>query len=267
VSECRGYSQLSAGESGWYSSFEFHRVYHALHDFCAVDLSAFYFDVLKDRLYTSAPRNIGRRSAQTAIYRIANALVRLFAPIIVFTSEEVWKELPEVRLKPCSVHMALFPQAEELYPGVDHKLTTNWNRLLELREEVLRLLEQARTAKVIAGSLEARVQYSATGDFAEFLDKYRQSLRALYIVSDVEVYHESIADAQSAGRAAHIGIVVPGGLQYGITISRALGSKCERCWNYSTHVGEDPDDPRICERCVAALREIEEQDGKGSAGS
>jgi isoleucyl-tRNA synthetase len=256
---------MPATLGGWYSSFEFHRVYHLLHDFCTVDLSAFYFDVLKDRLYTFAARNVGRRSAQTAIYRITSALVRLFAPIIVFTSEEVWKHLSGSGAG--SVHMALFPEAEELYPTASADLSKTWNRLLDLRKEILGYLEEYRTSKAIAGSLEARVQFSVTGEFAEFVSKSQQSLRALLIVSDVEVYHESIADAQRAGRAAHISVVVPGGLQYGITIARALGSKCERCWNYSTHVGESSDYPTLCERCVAALNEINSYETASASSS
>ena len=264
VNECRGYSGFDANESGgWYGSFEFHRVYHALHDFCTVNLSAFYFDVLKDRLYTSAPKNTGRRSAQTAIWRIASALVRLFAPIMVFTTEEIWKHLPHPYTDPDSVHIAVFPIAEDLYhahPSIIER-GQNWARLLEMRQEVLSLLEEARAAKKISSSLEASVTYSVTGETAVFLRHNSSWLRAVFIVSQVEVLEESIAEAKKAGRAAHIGIRFPGGEQYGITIGRAVGEKCERCWNYSTHVGESADYPTLCERCVAALAEIERDSG------
>jgi isoleucyl-tRNA synthetase len=267
VNECRGYSGVDASEpGGWYGSFEFHRVFHALHDFCTVNLSAFYFDVLKDRLYTSAPKNIGRRSAQTAIYRIASALVRLFAPILVFTAEEIWTHLHHQGAGEGSVHISVFPMAEELYPHVDMTVAHNWALLLELRQEVLRLLEQSRAARVISGSLEARVIFSATGKSADFLCHYRSWLSALFIVSQVEVLDEPIAEAQSAGRAAHIGMYLPAGQRYGITIERAHGKKCDRCWNYSTHVGESTDYPTLCERCVKALDEIE-GDGGDLAGS
>jgi isoleucyl-tRNA synthetase len=258
VNDCRGYSQFTSTESpGWYGTFEFHRVFHALHEFCTVDLSALYFDVLKDRLYTFAPKSIGRRSAQTAIYKIATALVRLFAPILVFTSEEVWKNLPRLSAEPDSVHLAHFPKAEDLYPGVSLKVTENWDRLIALREEVLKVLENARKEKAISASLEGRVILSVSGEFAEFIDRYRNWLPSLFIVSQVEIRHEEIAHAQGAGRAAYIGMCLPGGLQYGISVTRAQGKKCERCWNYSTHVGENAEYPTVCERCVAALTEIE----------
>jgi isoleucyl-tRNA synthetase len=258
VNECRGYSGVNANDpGGWYGSFEFHRVFHALHDFCSVNLSAFYFDVLKDRLYTFAPKNIGRRSAQTALLRIASSLARLFAPILVYTTEEIWKHLPHLNKDPDSVHLAVFPLAEELYPGVNIELDRNWSRLLELREEVLRVLEQARAAKKISASLEGRVIFSATGETAKLLHRYSSWLPALFIVSQVEVVNESVEVAQKAGRAAHIGIHVPGGEKYGINVERADGKKCERCWNYSTHVGESAEYPTVCERCLAALTEIE----------
>jgi isoleucyl-tRNA synthetase len=234
VSQCRD----------WYTSFEFHRVYHALHDYCAVDLSAFYFDILKDRLYTFAPNNRGRRSAQTAVYHIARALVRLIAPILVFTSEEVWKHLPQSSSAPASVHMSKFPDAKPFENAFDEARSRNWERLLEVREEVLKALEQARAAKLISGALEARVVLAASGDTRKLLEKYAASLPALFIVSQVELL--------PAG--SH-----PDGLR--VEVRRADGLKCERCWNYSTHVGESADYPTFCERCVAAMNEIERDRG------
>ena len=151
----------------WYDKFEFHRVYHALHDFCTVDLSSFYFDVLKDRLYTFAPKNRGRRSAQTAVYRIASALLRLIAPILVFTAEEVWKYLPRAAAEPESVHMAMFPAAEELERALDEARAKNWDRLLTVREEVLKAMEPVRAAKTISSGLEARVTLAANGELAD----------------------------------------------------------------------------------------------------
>jgi isoleucyl-tRNA synthetase len=231
----------------WYANFEFHRVYHALHDFCTVDLSAFYFDVLKDRLYTFAPKSIGRRSAQTAVYRIASAVLRLIAPTLVFTSEEVWKHLPGSSAKEDSVHMAEFPAAEKLEVAFDKSRSADWERLLTVRQEVLRALEPARAAKTISGGLEARVTLVATGGLVDLLRKYSAQLPALFIVSQVEV-----TEGHIEGAALATGLE---GLQ--IRIERAKGEKCERCWNYSTHVGEDSDYPTLCERCVAALAEID----------
>jgi isoleucyl-tRNA synthetase len=232
----------------WYLNYEFHRVYHALHDFCTVDLSAFYFDVLKDRLYTFAPRSLGRRSAQTAMYRIASALLRLIAPTLVFTSEEIWKFMPAVAAKPESVHMTEFPSADQ-FNTLDAERAKNWDRLILVREEVLKALEPLRAAKTISSALEARVTLGASGNLLEVLRKNAAFLPGLFIVSQVEVAEGKIDGASPAPSMD--------GLQ--IKIDRALGTKCERCWNYSTHVGENADYPTVCERCVAALSEIERE--------
>ncbi len=135
----------------WYANFEFHRVYHALHDFCTVDLSAFYFDVLKDRLYTFAPNSLGRRSAQTAIYRIAGAIVRLIAPTLAFTSEEVWKHLPQLGFPKWQRAHVRVSLAEKLENAFDKSRAAHWERLLTVRQEVLKALEPARAAKTISG--------------------------------------------------------------------------------------------------------------------
>jgi len=230
--------------SQWNANFEFHRAYHALHDFCAVDLSAFYFDVLKDRLYTFAPNSRGRRSAQTAVYRIAGALVRLVAPTLVFTAEEVWKHLPRSPSEPESVHMASFPAADQFERALDDDRARNWERLLAVREQVLKALEQARVAKAISGALEARVRLSANGDLAKLLEKYAASLPALFIVSQTDILP---IGAQAKAQELET---------LSIEIQRADGGKCERCWNYSTHVGESAEYPTVCERCLAALAEI-----------
>jgi isoleucyl-tRNA synthetase len=227
---------------GWYESFEFHRVFHAVHDFAAVDLSAFYFDILKDRLYTFAPRNRARRSAQTAIYRIASALLRLIAPILVFTAEEVWREFPRGADASGaeSVHLSLFPSPGELGAPLDPAARANWDRLLEVRTEVMRALESARNSKTISSGLEAKVFLAADGDLAPLLAKYAATLPALFLVSQVELEPPPAA-AQSA---------------LSVRVARADGAKCERCWNYSIHVGENAAFPTICERCTAALAEI-----------
>jgi isoleucyl-tRNA synthetase len=240
----------------WYANFEFHRAYHALHDFCTVDLSAFYFDVLKDRLYTFAPKNRGRRSAQTATYRIASALVRLIAPTLAFTSEEVWTHLPRSSSKTQSVHMSMFPTAESLERVFDSSRSAGWDRLLSVREEVLKALEPPRAAKTISGGLEARVTLVATGELLNLLRKYSACLPALFIVSQVEIAEGHVEGASPAPDLD--------GLQ--IRIERAHGKKCERCWNYSTHVGESADYPTLCERCLAALAEID-RDGSQASGS
>jgi len=246
VRECRA----------WFDNFEFHRVYHAIHDYCAVDLSAFYFDVLKDRLYTFAPKNRGRRSGQTAVYRIASALLRLITPTLVFTSEEIWKHFPRCAADPASVHMAMFPVADELERALDESRSKNWEKLMGLREQVLQVLELARAEKRISSSLQAQVTLRAGGDTARLLKKYAAFLPALFIVSQVEIEDLNSSPATST----------PGYVE-SIFVSPAKGAKCERCWNYSTHVGESAEYPTICERCQAALAEIERDRGALGANS
>ena len=230
-----------------YDNFVFHRLYHRLKDFCIVDLSAIYFDVLKDRLYTSAPKSRARRSAQTALWRLGEALVRLLAPVMSFTAEEVWGFLPTVDGRPESVHVTLFPQPEELTgkipSGFDAgAVESDWDTLLTVRNEALKALETARAEKKIGGSLEAQLHVAAPEQLFPVLERHRDQLRYLFIVSDV-VLEKSPASNGDAGLM--------------ITVNRAPGAKCERCWNYSTHVGEDKTYPTVCERCSAVLSEIE----------
>jgi isoleucyl-tRNA synthetase len=173
--------------------------------------------------------------------------MRLIAPILVFTAEEAWKYLPHVAGEPDSVHMAFFPDAAELERALDETRAKNWDGLHAVREEVLKALEPARAAKMIAANLEARVTLTASGDLAALLQKYAAFLPALFIVSQVE-----IAAAGSNGSGASTGL---SGLK--VHVEKAQGAKCERCWNYSTHVGESADYPTLCERCVGALDELE----------
>jgi isoleucyl-tRNA synthetase len=243
----------------WYSNYEFHRVYHAIHDYCVVDLSSFYFDVLKDRLYTKAPRNKSRRSAQTAVWKITGALVRLAAPILVFTSEEIWKYVPKSKGEPESVHMALFPGAEVLACGIAQDASEKWERLAQVRSAVLVALEQARAAKIIGGGLEAKVHLHAGAEAAglqKLLEEKQSVLPALFIVSQVVVHSSPIAASTQAESLPALSI----------KIERADGKKCERCWNYSTRVGENARYPTVCERCTEALAEIE-SDGSANVAA
>ena len=230
----------------WYAAYDFHRVYHAIHDFCVVDLSAFYYDVLKDRLYTKAARNVSRRSAQTVVWKITGALVRLIAPVLVFTSEEIWRYLPKAKGDPESVHMAEFADEQSLSTGLAADKVTTWDTLSKVRGEVLKALEAARNEKKINSGLEARVLLNAEQELKVKLQKYRGALPALFIVSQVD-FQGGVDDSFRSE-------VVPG-LQ--VQVQKALGAKCERCWNYSTHVGENKRYPTICERCSEALDEIE----------
>jgi len=225
----------------WYDEFEFHKVYRAVYDFATVELSSIYFDVLKDRLYTSAPKSLARRSAQTALYRLAFALVRLFAPILSFTMEEVWGNLNRSDSnRTSSVHIAYFPEPAELTEGIgaeDRKRVENWNRLVALRESVSKSLETARQEKVIGSSLEARVQISADGDLYPLLNRYENELAGLFIVSQVDLRNHADAGVH-------------------VTIDRARGTKCERCWKYTEDVGSALDLPTVCAACAGVVREI-----------
>ena len=236
-------ANLAAKCAEWYAGYEFHRVFHAVHDFVTVDLSAFYFDVLKDRLYTFAPRHPARRSAQTAVETIARALASLLAPICVFTTEEVWKYMPRRPGDPASVHMAHFPTREALATGLDPQRIAKWEELTAVRETVLKVLEAKRNAKEINASLEARVVLRAGGPLLALLREYARELPALFIVSQVEVSETASGDHGTASSLE-------------VEAQRATGLKCERCWNYSTHVGESHEYPTVCDRCVAALQEI-----------
>jgi len=237
----------------WYAAYEFHRVYHAIHDFCVVDLSAFYFDVLKDRLYTKAAKNRARRSAQTAVWKITSALARLLAPILVFTAEEIWRHLPKPKNPSglsaeassfASVHLELFPEARQLHTNLAESSHQDWLQLYSLRQAVLEELERARQAKIINSSLEARVCLSATGQQHQLLLRARNHLADLFIVSHVEVLP---ADAETHRNSpVHIAVL------------HADGKKCERCWRYSVHVGENRRYQTVCERCTAALAELEQ---------
>jgi isoleucyl-tRNA synthetase len=221
-----------------YDRFYFHWVYRALYDFATVDLSAFYFDVIKDRLYTAPAGSERRRAAQTALYRIADALVRAVAPLMCFTAEEVWTHLPGAAGRPASVHLTEFKTPEQILEGISEQQTEslkNWDNLLEVRTSVLASLEEARQSRLIGSGLEARVRIAAEGDLWNLLDRYRKFLPTFFIVSQVDL-----------GKGA-----------FGIAIEKALGGKCARCWNYSEHVGEDERYPNVCERCSAALKEIE----------
>jgi isoleucyl-tRNA synthetase len=239
----------------WYAGYEFHRVYHAIHDFCVVDLSSFYYDVLKDRLYTKAAKSKSRRSAQTAVWKITGALVRLIAPILVFTAEEIWKYLPKTPGEHESVHMALFSEEQELRADIASKQVALWELLSKVRGEVLKALETARNEKKINSGLEAKVLLDAELELKAKLKQYLPLLPGLFIVSQV--------DFLTAGTGDYRSDAIPG---LEVTIQKAEGAKCERCWNYSTHVGENRRYPTVCERCTEALAEIEGAHEEATAG-
>ena len=236
-----------------YEDFTFHKIYQRINHFCVVELSAFYFDVLKDRLYISAPRSEKRRAAQTAIWRIGEALVRLLGPITSFTCDEVWQYLPAVKGRPQSVQLEKFPAPADILGTraevEDAAQQAEWATLKSVRDQALKVLEESRTAKLIGGGLEARLTITADGPVYETLLRHKDDLRYLFIVSAVEV----VKGASGNGS---------GGV--GVQVNKADGKKCERCWNYSTHVGEDATYPTVCERCSAVLAQLKDDSAAGS---
>jgi isoleucyl-tRNA synthetase len=225
-----------------YGAFEFHIVFHSLHNFCAVDMSAFYLDVLKDRLYTARASSVERRSGQTAMYRILSALVRLMAPVLSFTADEVWGYMKE-SAKTKSVFLADFPKPEERY--IDTALEERWDKILVVRGEAAKVLEALRKDKKIGHSLDAGVVLYAEPALHEFLTKYEKDLAFIFIVSSVRLAKE--ADAPDD---AFRGDVVKG---LRITAAPAKGVKCGRCWMYQESVGTVKEHPAICARCAKAL--------------
>jgi isoleucyl-tRNA synthetase len=223
-----------------YAEFAFHKAYRAVYDFATVNLSNVYFDIAKDRLYTAAPRSKARRSVQTALYRINFALVRLLAPVLTFTTEEVWGHMQRPEGTPDSVHLTLLPDPSEVTEGMTAEMrerAPNWSRLMEVRDRVLKELEIKRQEKFIGAPLEARLQITANGDLYPLLAAYATDLPGLFIVSQVEVTNAPESDLS-------------------VVVQRADGVKCERCWKYTTDVGADPSFPTVCAACADAVRQV-----------
>ncbi len=220
---------------GWYADFEFHRVYQAVNEFAIVDLSAFYLDVLKDRMYTFAPTSHERRSAQTVLWTITETLVRLVAPILSFTADEVWAYLPAVEGREASVHLALFPKPEEVFTEDPARLLEEWKQLFEVRDLALRALEEARQNKTIGKGLEAELAITAFGDQLALLRRHAAGLKEAINVSAVNVTE---------------------GATLVVTVLPATGHKCARCWNFMPEVGDYGIWHDVCTRCQSALMEM-----------
>jgi isoleucyl-tRNA synthetase len=221
-----------------YEDYQFHQVYSAMYYFCTVEMSAFYLDILKDRLYTHATHSLSRRSAQSALWELLDAFTRLVAPILSFTSEEVYNAMyedrpPEARAD--SVHVLLFPESKSLRD--EEHLLEEWEKLRNIRESVLKALEEVRQQGTIGNSLEAKVRIRASAPTAALLRRHEADLRYIFIVSQVSI-EEGPAEKE--------------GLK--IEVLRADGSKCERCWNYSVEVGKNALYTTLCERCVPVIQ-------------
>ncbi|KPU28294.1 isoleucine--tRNA ligase [Caloranaerobacter sp. TR13] len=223
-----------------YDSYDFHVIYHAIHNFCVVDMSSFYLDVLKDRLYTLKSDSKSRRAAQTTIDIILKALVKMIAPIIPFTAEEIWQFVKGEDA--VSIHLTDWPEPKAEY--YNETIESKWNKIITYREDITKALEIARSQKIIGHSLNALVKIYASGEDYEFLKSIDGKLSEILIVSKVEVNEDMEVDGDyTAGENNEIKIVV----------EQAPGQKCERCWTFSETVGESPEHPTICAKCVANL--------------
>jgi len=238
--------QLISDITDYYDGYRFHRLYHLLHNFCAVDMSSFYLDILKDRLYTFRASGLPRRSAQTALYEILQALTRLMAPVLCHTAEEIWLYAPKEEGAPQSVHLTRWPQVTEEY--LDQELATRWRRIRQVREMVTKALEEIRAAKEIGNSLEARLLIAAPSEYRRALEGQEGDLAALFIVSAAELVH---GPQEASGRAFE-SQEIPG---LKVWVDRAEGEKCERCWNYHPSVGTDETHATICSRCISSISE------------
>jgi isoleucyl-tRNA synthetase len=228
-----------------YERYSFHTVFHTLHQFCVVDLSALYLDILKDTLYILSPEDPARRSAQTALFEILRDLTRLMAPILSFTSEEIWDHLPSWEGKEVSVHLSRFPEPRPEW--MDERLAEGWEALLPVRSEVTRALEGARRAKLIGLGLDARVLISPPPSLVPLLEAHRPWLEDLFIVSQVQIVRGELeGDAFESDE-------IPG---LRIRVEPARGSKCARCWKWDLTVGDHAHHPQVCSRCAGVLKQL-----------
>lgn len=227
--------------SAAYESYDFHVLYHAIHNFCSIEMSSYYLDILKDRLYVYKADSFERRSAQTAMYEIMLDLVVMIAPVLSFTMEEVWQFMKKPASMPESVFMMPWPECKEEY--IDEALESKWDNFIEIRSEITRVLEGARRAKTIGHSLDAKVELHATGEALAILRSVEGDLATLLIVSQAKLVEGLAGGVEATGRE-----------DLKVTVQAAEGEKCERCWIYSDTVGKDAEHPTVCARCAAALK-------------
>lgn len=231
-----------------YDDYEFHVMYHAVHNFCTVDLSAIYLDILKDRLYTEKADSKLRRSAQTAMYEILTTLVRLVAPVLCFTSEEVWQALPNKEEREWSVHMSDMPKVNEAY--FDKELDEKWKKRLAVRSVAMKALEEARQAKVIGHPLDAEVTVYADGEAYDIVKAMEKELADFLLVSQTHIVSGTATAPENAASNEE------GTVKASVAVCTL--AKCERCWKRSADVDADPKHPGVCARCAHVLTEMGE---------
>ena len=227
-----------------YENYEFHILYHTIHNFCTVDLSSFYLDVLKDTMYAEKEDNVARRSAQTAIYEILTTLVKMVSPVLSFTAEEVWQYMPKEEGMEESVMLADWPQGHADH--VDAELSARWATMLALRSEMTKALEGARRDKAIGHSLDASITVYADGDAYQALTGFGGSLASLLIVSEAHV-------VEGRDNAPANAVTVEDGV-LSIVVTPSELEKCERCWIHRDTVGQDTDHPTLCARCADVVK-------------
>ena len=224
-----------------YESYDFHVLYHAIHNFCTVEMSSFYLDILKDRLYAYKADSKERRSAQTAMHEILMDLIVMLSPVLSFTMEEVWQFMKKPANAPESVQMLPWPEVKEEY--INEELETKWDNFIEIRSEITKVLELARRNKQIGHSLDAKVELHAEGEALAILKSVEKDLATLLIVSQAVIVEGAAEGAEATGRE-----------DLKVTVAAAEGHKCERCWIYSDEVGQDAEHPTLCKRCAEAVK-------------
>jgi len=224
-----------------YENYDFHVLYHAIHDFCVVEMSSFYLDIIKDRLYASKADDKKRRSAQTAMYEIMKDLVVMLTPVLSFTMEEVYQFMSKPADAPISVQMLPWPTIHDEY--IDKALEEKWDEFIAIRGEITKVLEAARRDKKIGHSLDAKVELHATGHSLDVLKTVEKDLANLLIVSQAEI-KEGLEGGETATGLDTLKV----------TVKPAEGHKCERCWIYSDTVGKNPEHPTLCARCCDVLK-------------
>ena len=232
-----------------YTEYEFHKVFHALHNLCATDLSAFYLDILKDRLYSSAPASHARRSAQTALYRILLLLVQDMAPVMSFTAEEAYRHIP-APLHPEAATVFALPLLDTDAFLLDEDVRRRWETVLAVRAEVTRSIEPLRKAGTVGHALDTGVTVFASSELLDVLNTIGTDLRAVCIVSQLRLapLAEAPADAEV--------VELPNGGRLAVEVEKARGEKCERCWIYSDELGSDPAHPTLCPRCAEVMKSL-----------
>ena len=227
-----------------YETYQFHVMYHTIHNFCTIDLSAVYLDIIKDRLYTEKQDALLRRSAQTVMYEVLMTLVKITAPVLSFMAEEVWQFIPVGFKDKESVHLTDWPKTHPEY--IQKDIATRWDTFLSYRQDMMRALEKARQDKTIGHALDAEVTLYATGKTYDFLKDWQDQLATLLIVSNAMLVQGKAPEKAIQGEAHP---------ELAVVVEASTHAKCERCWTHSKTVGVDPNHPTLCARCASVLAE------------